>query len=192
MTMKNVKGDKMKNFTKTNGSKIIESISLFVVALCVLFLSPMAYAQYSNSPRQTGEAILDEVLMGQNRFLIKTASNGCTDKGSFKVDVKKDESSSKPPHYNLTVMRIKPDECKAIVDEGALVLFSLDKDLGLTGDLTYTVTNKVYSSTRNQPAESLFSIIENNFTIKFPDIKEVIFHMLHSSVMETRKGPKQR
>jgi len=113
--------------------------------------------------------------MGQNRFLIRVASGGCTDKTSFKVDVKKEENGSKKPHYSLTVIRITPDACKALLFEGALVLFDLEKDLGLKGDFTYTVTNRVLSSSiAPRPDESLFSIIEKNFTDAFfPQINEV-------------------
>lgn len=143
--------------------------------LTVLAFTSIAYGQYSNSPRQTGETILEELLTGQTRFIIRVASNGGTDKSSFKIDVKKEPGlSAKAPHYLLTIIRVKPDECKAIVDNGELILFDLDKDLGLKGDFTYTVTNRVISSPRiGQSGESLFSIIEKYFTFEFPVIKEV-------------------
>ena len=117
---------------------------VLAMVLGVLSFAPISYAEYSSGPRQTGEEVLQELLMGPRKFIIRVASNGCTDKNSFKIDVKKEAGlSSKAPHYLLTIIRIRPDECKAIVDDGVLVLFDLEKDLGLTGDFTYSITNRV-------------------------------------------------
>ena len=128
----------------------IRAFFTFVVIFCflgVLFFTPKSYAEYSNNPRQTGEEVLFEILIGSNKFIVRVGSNGCTDKSSFKIDVKKGEGlSSKAPHYILTIIRIKPDECKAIV----------------------------FSSSRAQSSDdSLFSIIEKYFTFNFPEVKEV-------------------
>ncbi len=106
--------------------------------------------------------------MGSNSFIASVGSNGCTDKDYFKVDVKRQAGlSEKAPHYVLTIMRIKADECKEIVNGGTLVLFNLEKDLGIKGDFTYSITNRVFSSSKVPSTdESLWSIIEKYFTVK--------------------------
>ena len=170
--------------------RLIPVLSNAVIFLfCIffmLFLAPKSYAEYSHSPRQTGEAVLDELLMGSSRFVVRVGSSGCTDKGSFKVDVKKEEGlSPKAPHYVLTIRRIKPDECKAIVDDGALILFDTEKDLGIKGDFTYSLTNRVFSSSRGQLSEeSLLSLIEKCLTFDFPEIKEIRPEPYETFVME--------
>lgn len=101
---------------------------------------------FSLSPRQTGEEILEELTISPNTVTIKVGSNGCTDKNSFRVDVKKEDGiTNKAPHYKLTIYRIKLDECKAIVDEGVLITFDLEKDCGLSGVYTFSIMNRVYS-----------------------------------------------
>lgn len=162
--------------TSGNKSKGMLFALLIIFGVCgVLLLTPRSYGQYSNGPRQTGEEVLDELLMGPAKFIVKVGSNGCTDKSSFRVDVKKEPGiNERVPHYVLTIIRIKPDECKAIMDGGVLILFDLERDLGLKGDFTYSITNRVYSSSRIQPFdESLFSIIEKYFTFEFPEFKEI-------------------
>jgi hypothetical protein len=168
---------KMKSRLRISGGKSMKAFLTYAVVFCflgVIFLTPTSYAGYSNGPRQTGEEVLDEILMGPAQFIVRVASNGGTDKSSFKIDVKKEAGLSvKTPHYTITIIRIKPDECKAIVDDGTLILFDLEKDLG-TGDFTYSITNRVFSSSKSpSSAESLFSIIEKYFTLDFPAVKEI-------------------
>ncbi|MCJ7526248.1 MAG: hypothetical protein MUP71_13650 [Candidatus Aminicenantes bacterium] len=141
----------------------------------VLFISLAAYAEISHSARQTGEEVLIELLMGSNRFIASVGSNGCTDKGYFKIDVKKEAGlSAIAPHYVLTVIRIKADECKAIVAGGTLILFDLEKDLEIKGNFTYSITNRVFSSSRVPPEDNfLWSIVEKYFTAGSSEKKEI-------------------
>lgn len=146
--------------------KMLKIFSLVVVVF--LTAIPLeVFAEYSHGPRQTGEVVLDELLMGSNKFFIRVGSGGCTAKGSFKVDVKKGEGLTPiAPHYVLTIKRIKVDECKAIVDNGTLILFDMEKDLGIKGDFIYSLTNPVYSSSRvPRMDESLLSIIEKSLKL---------------------------
>jgi hypothetical protein len=101
----------------------------------------------SLSPRQPGQEILLALKLVSDSFTIRTASNGCTFKSSFRVEIRKTEGiSSKLPHYTLTIYRIQPDECKMIVYDGVETTFDLAKDLGIEGPCTYSVTNWVYRS----------------------------------------------
>jgi hypothetical protein len=147
----------------------MKKLAIFFMAFGI-FLSVIpivSHAGYSHGPRQTGEEILLELLMGSSRFIVSVGSGGCTSKDFFKVDVKKEEGlSAIAPHYVLTIIRTKPDECKAIVDDGTLILFDMEKDLGIKGNYTYSLTNHVYSSSRAQMwDESLLSVIEKHFAL---------------------------
>ena len=141
-----------------------------IVLIAMSVFSTGAFAQqYSHGPRQTGEAVLDELLVGRNSLLVKVGSNGCTGKTSFRIESKKEEGVSPiAPHYILTVQRIRPDECKAIVDEGMLILWDLDSDLGLKGNFTFSVRNMVYSASSgfHSDEDSLVSIIKKSFSIE--------------------------
>jgi hypothetical protein len=168
----------MKSRLKIFGEKSMKAFFVLAALFCisvVLFFTPKMYAGDSTNPRQTGEEVLYETLMGSNQFIVRVASHGCTDKNSFKIDVKKEVGLSlKAPHFVLTIIRIKPDECKAVVDGGTLVLFDLEKDLGLKGDFTYSLTNKVFSSAKIKSSDkSLLSIIEKYFTPKSAEFKEI-------------------
>lgn len=136
-----------------NGQKYVVTVYLVYKRDYVLPLAASFYVYisdytvpYALSPRQTGVEILEELALTSNTVTIKVASNGCTDKSSFRVDIQKEAGiKATTPHYVLTFQRIKPDECKAIVDEGVVLTYDLQKDLGLNGAYTVSVVNRVYS-----------------------------------------------
>lgn len=145
--------------------------SLVLITLFFVFSTYSFAGQYSAGPRQTGEEVLDELLIGTDSIFAKVGSNGCTGKGSFRIDIKKEEGvSSRTPHYVLTINRISKDECKAIVEDGALIFWDLEKDLGLTGNYTFSVTNMVHNVDkklrlgRGGDDNSLVSIIKKHVT----------------------------
>ncbi|MBN1474331.1 MAG: hypothetical protein JW914_06925, partial [Syntrophaceae bacterium] len=128
----------------TLGNKII--FNLYIV-LFTMLLAVNASAQISNSPRITGEEILLEAITKPNKLIVRVGSNGCTNKNSFKVNIKKMAGiSAKSPHYELTIIRIAADECKALVEGGPLITWNMEKDLGLTGHYTYALTNHIYQN----------------------------------------------
>jgi hypothetical protein len=126
----------------------IATAALLLSILPLLACPPAAAAPVSHGPRQPGEAVLDELLLGRKTIVAKVGSNGCTTKGSFRVDVRKTEGmTALAPHYVLTILRVVPDECKAIVGDGPAILWDLEKELGLSGNYTFSVSNLVYGST---------------------------------------------
>ena len=163
----------MKIYLSISGRKYIKVIVLFMAMFFVLFSIPKSYAGYSHGPRQTGVVVLDEILMGSKKFIVVVGSGGCTAKGSFKIDVKKEAGLSKiSPHYVLTIIRTVVDECKAMVD-GTLILFNMEKDLGIKGEFTYSLTNQVYSSSRDPMwNESILSVIEKHFSLTSPEAEK--------------------
>ena len=90
----------------------------------------------------------EEVLMGLfdngNDLTIRVATGGGTKKEDFWIWCTYDEESKAgPPHYVLTIYRMKKDECKAFHPSGVLIEFNLRKKLGLPDLFTYTVTNRI-------------------------------------------------
>jgi hypothetical protein len=145
-----------------------------VAVLAVLSLAggaflfgPHALAAAPQDQRQLGEEVLLEALLGSRQLMVRVASGGCTDKDSFKLAMVKMPGA--PPHYVLTLNRIRRDDCKALLLAGAPVLFDLEKDLGLRGDFTYALANKVRSSSKAGASEdSFFGIIKKYFTAGDP------------------------
>lgn len=165
----------MRSCLRALDEKIIKTPFSLAIIFCALFLSAHSYAQYSHGPRETGEAVLSELLMGPGRFIATVGSNGCTDKGSFKVDIKKEKGlSSTAPHYILTIVRIVADDCKAIVDGGTPILFDLETDLGIRGYYTYSIANQVLSPSKVlRKRDSLWSIVERYFTSGSSEKKKI-------------------
>jgi hypothetical protein len=140
--------------------------TVFIILGLFCFCTYSFAQEYSHGPRQKGEVILDELLMGKNSFFVTVGSGGCTNKGSFRLDVRKEEGvTAQAPHYVLTVNRIALDECKAIVEGGILLSWDLEKDLGLKGPFTFSVRNKVYSGFHpfaSDDDDSLVSVIRKH------------------------------
>ncbi len=126
----------------------VQRISRLISLLFVLtfFHDTVSAIPLSPGPRQPGEVILEEVVAGSGGFVVRVGSNGCTSKNSFEVLVnKKPGLTDLAPHYELTIVRKVPDECKAIVEDGTVIAYDLKQDLGISGHYTYTITNPVYS-----------------------------------------------
>ena len=120
--------------------------ALFLLLLAGLSVSAQTSA-ISRSPRELGTAVLREVAIQDGKLRFRVDSGGCTDAGSFKVRVRRsDGTSRKTPNYQLTIERVRSDECKAILWEGVVIEMDLAKDLGLKGKYTAFVSNPVLSS----------------------------------------------
>jgi hypothetical protein len=123
-------------------------VSAFLPALFALLLTGLPVSaqtlKVSRSPRELGTAVLRDLSIRDGKISFRVDSNGCTDVGSFKVRViKKDGISPKAAHYQLTIERVRIDECKAMLWEGVVIELDLEKDLGLTGTYTLSVGNPV-------------------------------------------------
>ena len=124
----------------------VQRVFSLISLLLLLASSYDAAAAWSPGPRQQGEVILDEEVAGPGGFVIRVGSNGCTSKNSFEVLVtKKPGITALAPHYELTIVRKVPDECKAIVEDGVVLAYDLKRDLGISGNYTYAITNPVSS-----------------------------------------------
>jgi hypothetical protein len=120
--------------------------ALLAVLLVGLPVSAQAL-EVSRSPRELGTAVLLDLSIRDGRVSFRVDSNGCTDAGSFEVRVSREEGiTAKAPHYRLTIQRVRIDECKAMLWEGVVIELDLEKDLGLTGAYTLSVTNPVLAA----------------------------------------------
>jgi hypothetical protein len=103
--------------------------------------------EVSHSPREPGTAVLRELSVGEGKISFRVDSNGCTDAGSFEVRIVREQGiTAEAPHYRLTIVRVRVDECKAMLWDGVVIDLDLEQDLGLTGAYTFSVTNPVLSS----------------------------------------------
>lgn len=129
----------------------------FLAALMSINLS----AQYPDA-RRTGEEVLYEALLGAKGLFIVVESNGCTQKESFKIETTKKINPDGTTSYVLTVLRKMPDECKRLPEQ-IVLYFDLEKDLGLKGKFTYSLSNKIFPAAIS---DSLSSIVEKYFTLE--------------------------
>jgi len=115
------------------------------VLVMVLLLAGTCFGfSFPDGQRQLGEAVLGSLTVKDGTVVVNVASGGCTDTSSFTVRVAKDEEGpGKIPHYVLTFERIAVDECKALLMDGVDLIFDLEKDLGLSGKYTLSVSNRV-------------------------------------------------
>ncbi len=135
--------------------------TIIVLAAGIFLLASGLIAQVPDA-RRTGEEVLYEALLGEKGFLVVVESNGCTQKESFQVDSLKNKNQDGLLHYAFTVRRIRPDDCKAM-PERIIISFDLEKDLGITGKFTYSLTNKIFPARAGE--DSLYSIIEKYFSL---------------------------
>jgi hypothetical protein len=120
--------------------KIIMSLLIF----CFSFVVLLSAQSLITDQFQKGEIVLRDPGIGDGKFRFIANTGGCTSKSSFKVIVDKDKSKNVIPHYRLTVERQNPDYCKGLFPEGVIIEFDLEKDLGLKGNYTISIVNRIY------------------------------------------------
>ncbi len=125
-------------------------VSAFLFALFALLVVSLPVSaqglKVSRSPRELGTAVLRELAIQDGKLRFRVDSGGCTDAASFKVRVDRlDGVAPNKAHYQLTVERVRIDECKAMLWEGVEIQLDLRKDLGLKGKYTVSAANPVLS-----------------------------------------------
>ncbi len=68
----------------------------------------------------------------------RVSSNGCTDKDSFRLEVNYGATNT------LTLVRTRPDMCRALIREGRVLTWSL-KEVGIGAGVNVRLTNPVTS-----------------------------------------------
>ena len=100
--------------------------SFLIICLTILF-SLLTFKSYCNDPEKLLGVKLD---LDKKEIVITVATNGCTQKNDFKLEMKKD---------TLTITRIKRDECKAMPSEISLS-YSL-QEAGINPNKPFVIKN---------------------------------------------------
>ncbi|HOP64354.1 MAG TPA: hypothetical protein PK906_13315 [Spirochaetota bacterium] len=117
----------------------------FLILLLLFFFYTNVTAEtFTDSQRKTGEIILKGLSVNGRCLSFTADTGGCTKKNSFRLNIKKvSVSKEKINHYQITVERIIPDNCKGLFPEGIVIEFDLEKDCGLKGVFTVSISNKI-------------------------------------------------
>ncbi len=167
-----------------------KAIALLALALIALPIAaqPMKIAQ---SQRELGPIVVTELAIRDGKLVFRTDSGGCTDAGSFTVDVVKEEGiAAKVPHYRLTIRRIRIDECKSMLLDGVLIELDLEKDLGLKGTCTISVANPVYQRPRAEESAADLRESLRRSTVKAIEL-EIGAYTEKLRVAEEGTGPEE-
>jgi len=121
------------------------SSASLLLALLLAGLPPRARAQETaRGPRELGTAVRRELRVREGKLAFRVDSGGCTDAASFAIQVRKAPGAApRTAHYWLTIRRVRADECKAMLWDGTVIELDLDRDLGLEGTYTVSVSNPV-------------------------------------------------
>ncbi len=124
-------------------------------ALVAVAVLGQAYAAspISHGPRELGQEVLSELVLKEGKLAIRVGSGGCTAKSSIRPEVKKVGELEGVPIHQVTFLRVHIDECKALVDEGALLEYDVAADLGITGLGMLSVANPVLPRTESSIVE---------------------------------------
>ncbi len=127
--------------------RIVFCAAVFFLLAVTLAAQPQAEktsppAKLTSTQRDLGIVILENFSVKDGVLSFRTATGGCTDKGSFKISVSRAAGiSERVSHFILTIERIKSDDCKGFFPDGVVVEFDLDKDLGLSGAYAVSISN---------------------------------------------------
>jgi hypothetical protein len=84
-------------------------------------------------------------------MLRREAFSSTDTSGSARATDKCSYQSSGVPRYRLTIRRVKPDDCKALILEGVLIELDLARDLHISGRRTISVANPVVQKPGDTP-----------------------------------------
>jgi len=116
-----------------------------LLTLAAGLAAPLSAQKISHGPRDLGVMVLQELLVKEEKVIIRVDSGGGTTKSSIKANVRKEKGiTERSPHFVVTFERVRIDECKAIVSDGVLIEYDIPRDLGLAGLYTLAVTNWVF------------------------------------------------
>ncbi len=115
------------------------------VTLATWLAAPLSAQKLSHGPRELGVVVLQELIVKEEKVIIRVDSGGCTDKSAIRANVRREAGiTERSPHFAVTFERVRIDECKALLSDGVLIEYDVPRDLGLAGLYTLAVTNWVF------------------------------------------------
>lgn len=88
-------------------------------------------------PESAIETVLGSRMIGDDILVVRVASNGCTQKGDFTVQVRRRDGA-----YNVMLERTREDYCRALLPNGVEIAFGFE-ELGVPQGATVRVANPV-------------------------------------------------
>ena len=138
-------------------------------------------------PSDTGQLVLRELILREHKLAIRISSQGCTDKSTIEVKVRRPaglrELRNSPAHYEVIFFRKKPDYCRAFLPEGVVLEYDIKKDLGIETKAPYliSVQNPIYPLTANQ---QFFQFSIGDFQIEEPQLVDSARLMLRQGLLQ--------
>lgn len=130
--------------------KLLKSLSILLflgISLLYADKGSQSTSEYLKGPNpEWSEEVLMGLFANKNILSIRVKTGGCSQKKDFWIWCTYDEKSKNEiPHYQLTIYRIKQDNCKAYKPSGELIEYDLRKELGLPDLYTYSISNSIKS-----------------------------------------------
>ncbi|WP_343163126.1 hypothetical protein [Hyphobacterium vulgare] len=91
----------------------------------------------NDEPETQIETVLGSRFIGDDILVVRVASNGCTQKGDFRVDVSRRDNA-----YSILLERVREDYCRALMPNGVEIAFGFE-ELGVPQGAAVTVANPV-------------------------------------------------
>lgn len=92
--------------------------------------------------QREGLAVLRGLRLEGGKLFVRVSSGGCTSKESFQVEVKPLEDDA----LLLSLHRVVPDRCKALLLDGVELEYDLLEELGIRAPFRLKVANPIYPS----------------------------------------------
>jgi len=116
---------------------------------------------YSFFAEEKGLLVLRSLSIENHKIKIRVNTNGCTDKNSINVIIKKSSKiDPKVPDYEITFVREKADNCKAFLPDGEVIEYDLKKDFNIEIPYTLKVNNPVIPFTKDDPYFTIVKVKE--------------------------------
>ncbi|WP_022854952.1 hypothetical protein [Thermodesulfobacterium thermophilum] len=108
--------------------------------------------EYSFLATDTGILVLRAVEVKEHKIAITVNTKGCTDKNSVKAEVNRIyKIDNQVPTYQIVFKRTEPDNCKALLPEGTVLVYDLQKEFGFQMPYTVEIKNLVIPMVRDEP-----------------------------------------
>ncbi len=148
--------------------------------------------EYSFFPAEKGIIVLRSINIENYKLLLRVNTNGCTDKKSIKVDIRKTAGIDvRVPNYEITFIREKSDYCKALLPEGVLIEYDIKKEFQIDMPYTLKINNPIMPFTENEPYFMIGEIKQEIEEVQVQEEEnESIVEAIKDAIVEIKKDIK--